>query len=145
MKLTTLLANISANAKTISIDSTGDADTPTLIFRRLTYEVSAGICNQIAIAIIIKDSGLATESAWIKGGVPDYLMNMPFRDEVIAKVANYATTHPELENYQFVRIDETNKIIEILAYIYDSGAQTTSTQRFIAYQVNGVTQFRKLI
>jgi hypothetical protein len=148
MNLQEMYDYITANPKTIKVELLPSEDYGFYLFVRLTYSLDTYTADQSSICIIVKDRGLGTEEAFVKGTFPDYLKpakTTPFKDELVPLIATYIVANPTFESYTFTNIDETKPLAEISAFVYDSQTQKSSVKKFVAFKINNVITFRELI
>jgi hypothetical protein len=144
MNLQAMYDYINANPKTIRLEVLPAEDYGTYLFIRVTYAVETYTCDQASVCIVIKDRGLGTEAAYVKGGFPAYLKPTTFRDELKALVTAYMVSNPTLESYSFDNVNETDNVANLTGYIYNSSTQKSAAVHYVAFKVNGVTTFRQL-
>lgn len=143
MNLQEMINYINSNKKTINLEDLPNQDFGFYLFKRLTYAISTYEVEQCSICFVVKDRGLKTETAYVKGGFPAYLKPESFRDRVEDNVNTIMSKDASIEGYKFGFIDNDRQIAEIIGYIYDSNTKKISEKKFMVIDVAGTLHFRE--
>lgn len=143
MKLSEMINYINSNSKTISLEDLEDHGT--YLFKRLTYAISDYEAEQCALAFVIKDRGLETEQAYIKGTFPNYLKPPSFKDEIETQINSIMANNPSIEGYRINFIDEQREIAEIIGYFYNADLGKTNEKRYVVIKIENTFHFRELV
>src|SRR5690554_5471015 len=116
MNLQEMINYINSNEKTINLEDLENQDFGFYLFKRLTYAISDYEAEQCTICFVVKDRGLETEIAYVKGGFPSYLKPLSFKDRVETKINEIMNNDTSIEGYKLGFIDNDRQIAEIIGY-----------------------------
>lgn len=140
--LSELLNEINTHPLTISL--TEDNDSGTYIIYNLIYIIDTveNEAKSVSIIIHIKDRDGGGEAAYYRPK-PNYLKADAFKTTLITKIATYQGSNPELEEYEFILVDETNNWAIVKAY-WKVTADTEIRYYFLWEDGASAVQFRQI-
>jgi hypothetical protein len=143
LNLTELITWLEAFPEMVKVEELEDYTD--YLFYRITYETDdSNIVSQKAITVIVIDRGGAGETAYVKEGVPSFIKDDTFRQEVITAVALVQAGNPDLEYYKIDFCDEVNEVAKITGYLWNSAQSIVEEVSYISYKVDTNIMFRKI-
>jgi len=143
MNLQELKDEISNHPNVVLMEEIPDEDYGSYLFVRVTFirNVVENDVDQMSVCIIVEDRDMPGETAYYKQK-PFFLLGTSFADQVIAELAAQKVSNPNIEYYSFESIDETNKIVIVRVYLWDSENGWVEERRYAVFDDGGTLKFR---
>lgn len=128
----------------LTVSRNTDQDQPTYTVEQIVYisDIVENEARQIAITIHIKDRSGGGEAAYYRPK-PEYLKVDAFKTTLITKIATYQGLNPDLEEYEFVFVDEINNWAIVKTY-WKVTADTELRYYFLWEDGASAVQFRQI-
>ncbi len=102
-----------------------------------------GVISDYEVRFLVIDEGELGERALVYS-TKHIQPETEFKEAMIAVIDQYQASHPELEYYEIINVNERNKFGRVTVYIYDEVQEHVVHEEYLVWDEAGLIKIRKI-